>query len=182
MNELSLIRTSNQWFHHHREPTKMYSKRADTFVSLELLVQVMPSIYMEGRSCYCCSRPNQQIKVVHCRPCMRKKSKSGMHEEPRRTIQIESKEEEGRDWNLHRVTRAGIRKHRGGHGGDGRAGELLELKREAGEVARSEAKLEMSSDEAGNGLNSRGEELSRCHHRRRVSGAVDACARAWARR
>ena len=52
---------------------------------------------------------------------MRKKSKSGMHEEPRRTIQIELKEEEGRDWNLHRVTRAGIRKHRGGHGG-GRGG------------------------------------------------------------
>ena len=61
MNELSLIRTSNQWFH----PIK----GADTFVSLELLVQVMPSIYMEGRSCCCCSRPNQQIKVVHCRPC-----------------------------------------------------------------------------------------------------------------
>ena len=40
------------------------------FVTLELLVQVMPSIYMEGRSCCCCcSRPNQQIKVVHCRPC-----------------------------------------------------------------------------------------------------------------
>ena len=95
-NALYLIRTSNQWFHHHREPTKMYSKGADTFVSLELLVQVMPSIYMEGRSYCCCSRPNQQIKVVHCRPC-----------NPTIHIQLGifihcrhySREEQSREWN-----------------------------------------------------------------------------------
>lgn len=68
-NGLYLIRTSNQWFHHHKEPTNMYNKGAGTFVCLELLVRVMswmPS--MEGRSCCCCSRPNQ-IQVVHCTPC-----------------------------------------------------------------------------------------------------------------
>ena len=63
-NALYLIRTSNQWFHHHKELTNMYNNGAGTFVCLELLVRVMlwmPS--MEGRTCCCCSSPNQ-IKVV----------------------------------------------------------------------------------------------------------------------
>ena len=88
-NALYLIRTSNQWFH----PIK----GADTFVSLELLVQVMPSIYMEGRSyCCCCSRPNQQIKVVHCRPC-----NPSIHIQSGICIHCRhcSREEQSREWN-----------------------------------------------------------------------------------
>ena len=89
-NGLYLIRTSNQWFHHHKELTNMYNNGAGTFVCLELLVRVMlwmPS--MEGRTCCCCSSPNQikvvrpynpsiynqvfalKMQIVHCRHCSR---------------------------------------------------------------------------------------------------------------